>query len=146
MGILRLAKYAMMWTAKTLVIGSLTFAFHDQIQDFVYSVRYYLNREEPGFVTKDQGFHLKFGYEINGKTNLETYLRNYTQRLPVYRRENGLMTGSAPYNFSNFTYEEKTELCSGKIIKSKPIEEPKKKESKIKKPLKIIDDLLKEEG
>ncbi len=134
----------MKWPITALLISSLTYSFHDQIQKFMREVRFYSTDTEKGFIPKEQALDLKFNYGKNGRANLETYLSNYTQELPVYKREHGTMVGSAEYNFSNFTYKEKNSLCSKKITKERPLPEKSKKQNKTKKTLKMLEDLIKD--
>lgn len=142
--LLKLLRYTIRWTAATIAIGSLTYALHDKIERFIHDIRFYTAKEELGFIQKDQAFDLKFVYERNGKGNLETKVKNYAQILPVYSRENGIMIGASSYNFSNFTYEEKKKACSEKITETKKPKEKQAKENKVKKPLKVLDNLLKD--
>ncbi len=117
MGFLALIKYGMKWTLTTLTIGSLTYALHDDISKLIHRVEFYNAKAEPSFVPKEQAFDLTFIYEKNGRANLETEVKNYTQLLPVYSREHGIMVGSAAYNFSNFNSGERSKACSKKIAR-----------------------------
>ena len=144
--LLKLLRSTIRWSATTIAISSLTYALHDKIERFIHDIRFYTAKEELGFVPKEQAFDLKFTYERNGKGSLETHVKNYTQNLPVYSRENGIMVGTPNYNFSNFTYEEKKKACSEKIIETKKPKEKPAKENKVKKPLKVLDDLLRNEN
>ena len=111
MKILGLVKYALKWTTTTLITGYLTYASHSEIKKTVNSVRFLANESETGFVRKEQALDISVENELNGKGNLETYLSNYSQKLPIYIRRNGAMAGNAEYNFSNFTDKERSRLC-----------------------------------
>lgn len=111
MKILGLIKYATKWTTTALIIGYLTYISHAEINRAVNNIRFLVNESEKEFVQKEQALDLSVEHELNGIGNLETYLLNYSQRLPIYIRRNGAMTGDAEYNFSNFTEKEKRKLC-----------------------------------
>src|SRR3989344_9472958 len=112
MGAMNLIKYVAKWTITSIIVGWITYANHDSISRTVNNARYYFSDNEEGFVDKNHAFDLRFSYERNGKGNLETYIQNYTSKLPVYMRENGILVGSAEYNFSNFIGDERKKVCS----------------------------------
>jgi len=87
---------------------------YSDIERFLNETLFYFTETEDGFVKKKNAFNLSFIYEKNNKGNLETYLRDYTNRIPVFERENGLMVGTAKYNYSNFTKEERKLVCSNR--------------------------------
>jgi len=142
--VLKLLKYAMRLTATTALIGSLTYYYHHDIDKVVNDIKFYLNNSEHGFVPREQSFDLKISRELNGKANLETYVENYSQKLPVLIRQQGIMLGTPEYNYSNFTEAERDLLCKSypKSQKTK-IEFPKKKEDPIKRTLKRLYELIK---
>ncbi len=111
----RLIKYTFKYTAMTLFIGYLTYNCHNHISKFINNIKFYTNSTEDGFINKNHGFDLKIDYQINGKGNLETYVRNYSNNLPIFERANGIMIGSSDYNFSNLNYDEASRLCNDKI-------------------------------
>src|SRR3989344_4709153 len=106
MGLARLLGYLFRWTTMTIAIGSATYVAHDDIEKAVRHARFYFNNAEEGFVSKEHAFDLKIIHRINGKGNLETYLKNYSDRLPVYKGRNGITIGNPSYNFSNFSTKE----------------------------------------
>ena len=114
MGILKIVKYAVKWSATTLIVCWLTYSNYSSISRAINNSKFYFSESESGFVPKDHAFDLRFNHERNGKGNLETYLGSYNSRLPIYMRSEGIMIGNADYNFSNFTVEEKSRLCSYK--------------------------------
>ena len=97
-----------------LIISYIIYSAYEKIDQFLKEAEFYFNDPEPGFVSKLESFHLDFIHEKNSKGNLETYLRNYTQRLPVLSRNNGITIVSPEYNFLNFTSEEREYLCKGR--------------------------------
>ena len=99
-----------------------TYISHSKIEKTLNNIKYVYTASEQGFVEKEQAFDLKINYEINGKGNLETYLKNYTQLLPLQKRELGIMVGDASYNFHNFTAEEVKALCPQQKTEQKPKE------------------------
>ncbi|HIH26364.1 hypothetical protein J4476_00405 [Candidatus Woesearchaeota archaeon] len=98
------------WTAKALLIAYATYACHHEIEKAVNTVEFYFSKSEPGYVRKEQALNLEIVHELNGKGNLETYVKNYSQRLPVYIRENGIIVGDSDYNISNLTEKERSLL------------------------------------
>lgn len=121
-----------------LFIATLTYTHSDKINNLVNTVKYSFIESETGYVKKEQALDLKIKYERNGRNNLETYIKTYNQKLPVYERQNGIMIGDALYLFSNFTEEERRDSCSGNYGKSK-----KKQISKADKVKKFLFDIYK---
>jgi len=140
----KLIRYAFKYTILTLGISYLTYNSHDKINHFINNVKFYTHFTEEGFVKKDHGFDLRLVYELNGKGNLETYVKSYSSNLPVFQRNNGIMIGSPEYNFSNFTYDEASELCKSKL-KELPDKINTKPNIK-KRALELIYDLFGEEN
>lgn len=98
----------------TLIFGYTFYNAYDIIDYFVREVEFYFIKVEDGFINKKEGLNLSFTYEKNKEGKLETYLRNFTERQPVFERQNGLMVGTPEYNYSNFTAKEKKNLCSNR--------------------------------
>lgn len=121
-----------------LFIATLTYTHSDKINNLLNTVRYSFIESEQGYVKKEQALDLKIKYERNGKNNLETYTKTYNQKLPIYERQNGIMIGDSFYLFSNFTEEEKSDVCSGNYGKSR-----KKQISKADKLKKFLFDVYK---
>jgi hypothetical protein len=121
-----------------LFIGTLVYTHSDRINNLLNTVRYSFIESEQGYVKKEQALDLKIKYERNGKNNLETYIKTYNQKIPVYERPNGIMIGEPLDLFSNFTEEERADACSGSR------EKPKKKQvSKADKLKKFLFDVYK---
>ncbi len=121
-----------------MFIASLTYAHSDKLNNLINTVRYSFIESEQNYVKKEQALDLKIKYERNGKNNLETYIKTYNQKLPVYERQNGLLIGEPLYLFSNFTGEERKDVCAGNPEKSK-----KKQISKADKLKKFLFDIYK---
>lgn len=114
-----------------IFIAYLTYAHADRIESAVNTIKYTFIESETAFVKKEQALDLKIKYERNGRNNLETYLKTYNQKLPVYERQNGLMIGEPSYLFSNLIDEERNDLCFN--IPQKPKKNNVKKADKVKK-------------
>ncbi len=138
----KFARYAAKLTATTFIVGWLTYANHHSINRFISGVRFYFAESETGFVKKEHSFDLRFSYELNGRSNLETYVNNYTAKLPVYIRSNGILIGSAEYNASNFISEELAKICSAKPNLESKLNTSNNVDSKKKKFLKTVLDLV----
>ena len=111
----RLFWHWLKWPAVTIMAGYLTYQAHDNIERFVNGVMFYTAEAAEGFVDKEHAFRLKLHFERNGAGNLETYVLSYSDKLPAYKRLNGIMVGDAQYNFYNFNKHEKSLLCSEAI-------------------------------
>ena len=94
------------WTSKALLIAYATYVCHHEIEMAVNRIKYYYHKPEGEYVGKEQAYNLEIYYEINGKGNLETYVKNYSERLPVLIRENGIMVGTPEYVLSNLEDKE----------------------------------------
>ena len=97
----------------TLLLGFTFYNSYNIIEYVIKEMEFYFIKVENGFINKREGLNLRFAYEENKKGNLETYLRDYTERFPVFERKNGIMVGTPEYNFHNFTSEERKNLCLG---------------------------------
>ena len=100
------------WTATTFVVGLITYASYARLNKFVNETKFYFSGSEDNFVPKGHAFDLKVVYERNGRNNVETFVNSYSDNLPVYIRGHGIMVGSADYNFSNFSSEERLRFCN----------------------------------
>ena len=89
------------WTSKALLIAIATYTCHSEIERFVKTIEFYSHKSEIGYVRKDQALDLEIVHELNGKGNLETYVKNYSQMLPVFIGESGIVVGTKEYNMSN---------------------------------------------
>ena len=98
-------------TLFALGVAYFTYLSHDKIDKTLNSMNYFFTEAEPGFAEKEQALDLKIIYEKNGKGNLETYLKSYTSRLPIYAREGGLMVGEAAQHSKNYSDTELETLC-----------------------------------
>lgn len=134
----RLLKETIKFGLTGAFIASLTYTHSDKINNLVNTVRYSFIESEQSYVKKEQALDLKIKYQRNGKNNLETYIKTYNQKLPVYERQNGLLIGEPLYLFSNFTEEERKEVCAGNYEKSK-----KKQISRADKLKKFLFDIYK---
>lgn len=114
-----------------IFIAYLTYVHADRIENAVNTIKYTFIESETTFVKKEQALDMKIKYERNGRNNLETYVKTYNQKFPVYERQNGLMIGESSYLFSNLTEEERNELCFN--IPQKPKKNNVKKADKVKK-------------
>ena len=141
--VFRLIRYALKATASAVVFGALTYIYHEPIDRFVNDIIFYTNEAEEEFVDREHSFHLRIERMVNGRGNLETYVESYSQKLPVFMREDGIMLGTARYNYKNFTVEERVELCES--VTEVPRIKPKtkvKRADPFKRTLKIIYDLF----
>jgi hypothetical protein len=137
----KLIKPMAKWGVTSIFIAYATYVCADKIDNTMNTVKYAFVETEPGFVKKEQALDMKVKYERNGKNNLETYIKTYNQKVPVYIRENGVMIGDADYLFSNFSDMEKERVCSGNYVS------PKKKEARLSQKLKkMVYDLYKNLG
>lgn len=100
------------FTVTSLCVACMTYAHADKITTTLNTIKYTFTEPETDFVKKEQALDLKIIYERNGKGNLETFLRTYNQKLPVYQRQEGLMIGTSEYLAKNFSKEEKGILCA----------------------------------
>lgn len=89
-----------------------TYTYYDPVNRFVNKVRYIGVKTETGFVEKDHAFNLRLRLEKNRKGNLETYLLNFSEAMPVYSRNNNLLIGTSQQVFDGLTQQEKRTLCS----------------------------------
>ncbi len=103
--------YATKWTLRTMLIGYITYACHEDISRIINKLKFYYNKVEVGFVEKDFAFDINVIHTLNSRGRLETYVEYYSQNIPVYGREDNFMVGSAEQNFAKFTKKEKRELC-----------------------------------
>ena len=138
--VIKLLRYGTKFKITTLIVGTLTYNCHQEINKIVNDIKFYLNKSEPGFVEREQAFDLEINYKLNGKGNLETYLENYSEKLSILSRYEGVMVGSAEYNYKNFTENERATLCKTNP-KNKKLKSIKKEENFLKRTLKRLYDL-----
>lgn len=122
-------KRTIKWSVTGLFGAYLAYTNADKISSILNETKYSLTESEPGFVKKEQALGIKIVYERNSKGNLETYLKTYDEKLPIYQRQEGILVGNNEYLFKNFSDKEKAAICSR-------VEEPKVKTvDKLKKAL-----------
>lgn len=120
------------FTVTSLCVAVMTYTHADKITNTLNTVKYTFTEPELGYAKKEQALDLKIIYERNGKGNLETYLRTYNQKLPVFQRQEGLIIGNPKYLAKNFAPEELTELCSPKKLDLPNLVQPITEKTEIK--------------
>lgn len=140
--VLRLIKAVIRWPLIAVTIGGLTYTNHSRIERVVNTYKFKGINAEEEYIDKRNAFKLRFDYEINDEENLETFLMNGDHPLPVFKRKNKIMVGTAEYNYNNFTEKEKIYLCpsrpSAKL--EKPVSKPKKESSLFRDLYDIVSD------
>ena len=115
---IKLIKALIKWPLVTISIVGLTYSYHDKLERIVNGIRFYGIKVEDSFIDKNKALRLRIYYNFNEEQNLETYLSVNDHQLPVYKRKNKIIVGTAEYNFNGFTEREKTYLCSVKVSKN----------------------------
>jgi len=97
-----------------LVVGLASYGgykSHNRIEKIADKIHYSGLNAEKGYASKKTSLKLTICRDKNEEGNLETYLCGNGTKIPILKRNLGLICGDADYNFKNFKPEEVEKLC-----------------------------------